>query len=376
MSNSNPNAPVAKRPVRKIPKSGNYFTIHLPTIQALIDRGMDADDLLVYYVLAAGTDASNSLTRSGRLAVANSLNIGRYAAAQAVARLLSIGAIASLEDELVNRRDPTASRFQLQQFDTTSFSESDDVDAVKQPSIAHFANAMVQDKAHAANLCRAVRLGGMPVLLTLMRIATDPAQIKWPPTLYADVDVQPVGRLGSKALVRFDLPSGLADPSRIRFNEAQSEVLLLAELGLINLDIYTVARARATGELIMIEPVGTIRHGSILQNGPFAGTATLALLADRILTAGAGTLPEYEPLLAELRHSQHMVALLASSMPEAHVILRPRLATLPRSSEAVDAERRLNTAGKAASDQYLRLFSQHFPDQLLRAAILINSLGT
>ena len=71
-----------------------------------------------------------------------------------------------------------------------------------------------------------------------------------------------------------------------------------------------------------------------------------------------------------------MVALVASSIPDAHVILRPRLATLPRRPEAVEAERRLYTAGKAASDEYLRLFAQHFPDQLLRAAILIKSLST
>ena len=47
-----------------------------------------------------------------------------------------------------------------------------------------------------------------------------------------------------------------------------------------------------------------------------------------------------------------------------------------RRPDAVEAERRLYTAGKAASDEYLRLFAQHFPDQLLRAAILIKSLST
>ncbi|MFN7089069.1 MAG: hypothetical protein ACK4P4_00730 [Allorhizobium sp.] len=328
---------------------------------------------MAYFVLAAGTDSSNTITRSGRQAIASALNCGRYAAAQAVTRMLEIGAIVSLEAGLANRRDPTAARFMLPLMGDISIGEDDMNRTVTAASFARLPNSLVQDKSQAANLHRAVRIGGMPVLTTLLQIATDPAQIIWPPEAYADIEMETLGRLGSKAVAHLDLTFGMTDCMRIRCAEAQRAILLLSEVGILCLDFYTAIPGHGSGDLTMFEPVATVWLGSVALNGPFGKVAILSLLAARILQHPESPLPEREALLAEFRLGAHMIALMPANMPNVHVVMRPRLAALPRDPETVEAERRLVSTGTAAARDILGVLAQNFPGIAADAKALVKA---
>ena len=172
---------------KKRSQRGNWFAVHLPTIFMLIEKGLGARDLIAYLVLAAGTDITNLLTRSGRRAVAAALNCGRIAAGHSIDRLISLGAIQSLEADLDNLRDPTAARFRLvraerpKDGDEPMMGIGDLGTAFSGPDWARLPNAIVQDPAQSVILSRAVEFGGIAAITTLLRLATDPAQTEWPP---------------------------------------------------------------------------------------------------------------------------------------------------------------------------------------------------
>lgn len=359
MNTSSPKKPDASLPTRTA-RSGRYFTIDLPTVSALIERGISYQELLAYFVMAAGTDASNTLTRSGRKAIAIALNESRYAAPKTVNRLLELGAIESLEADLINRRDPTAARFRLPLAGAISIGSADVLEVGAARTVARLPNSLVQDPIQVANLRRAVSVGGMPALTTLLQIATDPLQTIWPPTVYADVEMEAVGRLGSKVLARLDLTFGMPKATRICFPKAPEAVLILAEFGIVCLDIY-MANPTENGDLAMLDPVATVWRGAVGLNTAFGKAAIFALLADRLVRSPLEPLPEGSTLLAEFRQSEKVIALLPSNVPNVRVIIRPRLFTPPRDPETVDAEHRLIVAGAVAAADIRELIKQNFP---------------
>jgi hypothetical protein len=210
--------------------------INFATIKDNIAKGISATEVFALIVLAAGTDASNELTRSGRKAISTALGISRRAADAVIDRLIAIGAIVSLEEGLENRRDPTALRFRLVGMgqDLSDLIEENVPAAHEKADLARLPNAIVQNTELVSDLRRALNLGGLPAMVALLEIAIDPAGAMWPPAVHAAVDLKVLGNLGTLSVAEFSLPSPTEELLEAGFGLHHGPILVLALCGFVS----------------------------------------------------------------------------------------------------------------------------------------------
>ena len=330
-------------------KLGGYFAIQIATIEALIARGMTATDLLAYLILAAGTDGENMLTRSGRLAISTGLACSRHEAGQIVDRLIALGAMASLEDGLENRRDPTAARFRLLRVDGPSDPSSEAV----------LPNAIVREPASSSALRMAARLGGVCALRTLIEIAlavqTDPLDTR--AGLLPDPSLL---RMGSAQIARFDL-FPLADlPAHhpIRFNRNGAEIALLSGLGLITHDLWIASLGPDGAPQTLWHPVGSLVHGMPSSTAALAQYRVIAWLLHRLAPAAPEAV-SVATLVAEYRHEDAIYALLPLGWPTSTVLALPRLTKRPDDAASRDTLRVEAIAAEGATLAIGQMLERH-----------------
>lgn len=347
-------------------KLGGYFTLHLPTIDTLIARGMTASEFLALLVLGAGTDEGNALTRSGRLAISTGLACSRYEAGQIVDRLIALGAVVSLEDKLENRRDPTATRFRLLRPEDES----------APGTTAILPNRLVRDGASTSALTIAARVGGVGALRSLIEIARVPADATIP-ELIGTFSAPALRRIGSTQIARFDLFPIADQPAHhpIRFPRLGKEIGLLSGLGLVTHDLWTAVANPEPGTPALLHPVGTLLRGMPAGSAVMTRYRCLAWALYRL----AGVEPEtlsLPDLMAEWRRDEAMFAVLPLGWPMTSVVAVPRLALRPDDAATSTRVRSDALATQAATQGLADIVERHLPEALPLVRDLLRTLQT
>ena len=346
-----PNSIEAQRKPAGKPKLGGYFCVDVLTIDELIARGMTATELLAYFVLGAGTDAENMLTRSGRLAISTALACSRYEAGQIVDRLVALEAVESLENGLADRRDPTATRFRLLRPAGPAAPSREAV----------LPNPIVRDPASATALRMAARLGGVSALRALIQIAlpgqTDPLEER--AGLLPDPSLL---RIGSTQIARFDLfpLADLAAHHPIRFGRNGAEIALLSGLGLITHDLWTASLSPEGKPQTLLSPVGSLLRGLPSSTGTLAQYRLIAWLLYRLAHVEPGTVSAAE-LVAEYRHDEAVHAVLPLGWPASTVVALPRLTKRPDDAIRRETVRSDALAAQGAMLEIGQILERHLP---------------
>lgn len=360
-----PNPPQARDKSPAKPKLGGYFSIHLPTVDALIARGMTATDIIAYLVLGAGTDEGNALTRSGRLAISTALACSRYEAGQIVDRLIALGAVVSLEDGLEDRRDPTAARFRLPQPEDES----------APGTTAILPNGLVRDGASTSALTIAARVGGAGALRTLIEIARVPAETA--PELIGTLSAPTLRRIGSTHIARFDLFPVADAPAHnpIRFQQIGSEIALLSGLGPVTHDLWTAIVTTDGGSPALLHPIGGLLRGMPVNAGVRTRYRLLAWVLHRLLDQDPGPLSQ-PALMAEWQREEAVYAVLPLGWPMTSVVAVPRLALRPDDAATRAQARSDALATQAATQGVADILERHLPEALPLVRDLLRALQT
>lgn len=346
--------------------TGRFFKINLMAFDTLAARGASAQEAFAMLVLAAGTDASNICTRSGRRAISAALGITRGRAGVTIDRLVAIGAITSLEHNIVDRRNPTASRFNLD-----ALIAERGTSAPGQEVWATVPNALVQNPESAADLRRAVAIGGMDALRTLVEIAADPLGTDWPPRLFGETKTEVVAEFGRFKLVSLENRADMTGAAGMSPERLALAMKTLCHFRLVQMDACHALPGDAG--LTLIDPVGTIDQGSFALGGAFGPAATLALMIGHMTDPETRKAPIQ---LHALGTSGKLLAVMSTDFPDARIILRPRLAMIPAAPDVLDAEALQKSEGMAAARRLLLAIRQHFPDGFAEAKAAFTAIAS
>jgi len=359
-----PNSIQAQRKPAGKPKLGGYFCVDVLTTDELIARGMTPTELLAYLVLGAGTDEGNTVTRSGRLAISRTLACSRYEAGQIVERLIALGAVVSFEDDLEDRRDPTAARFRLLRL------EGESTPAVT----AILPNRLLRDGASTSALTVAARVGGAGALRELIEIARMPAGTV-EPEMIGTLSTPTLRRFGSTHIARFDLFPMEGQPIHhpIRFSQFGSEIALLSGTGLIVHDLWTAIADPDGGTPALLRPIGSLLRGMPAGSGVMTRYRLLAWALHRLSGLEPGTISQAE-LMAEWRQEEAVIAVLPLGWPTTTVVAVPRLALRPDDAATRARAHSDALATQAATQGVADIVERHLPRALPIVRDLLRAL--
>ena len=174
--------------------------------------------------------------------------------------------------------------------------------------------------------------------------------------------------MGHRSIAAFDLRK---DFGKLTFGRSHDSVAVLLENGLVCLDAYVTVGAGPGSIPRMFSAVATIANGAALFSGDYGEVAVLSWLLAKLMENPTDASQAPDTILEACRKDHRLVALLPSQMPDARLMLRPRLSQITSDPASAEAASKRISAGLGAAHEVRNLIKQHFPQAQLPKKISV-----